>query len=206
MLPLFSVNAHVIEPPDIFTGRVPSKWADAVPRVVTLDNGGEIWMFGEGIGALHRTCCLGGARDEPAWRTDVADFNKLSRIEDLRPGCYDAAERIKDMDADGVTVVACTSYPAGMGFAGDLFAKGKDPEVGLAAMRAWNDWYHEDWVGACPSRFVPVGCTWYLDPSVAAAEVYRNAERGFRGVSFRNPTDLGQPWLGSGHWDPFLRA
>ena len=59
-------------------------------------------------------------------------------------------------------------------------------------MRAWNDWYLEPWVAAAPDRFIPIQATWYDDAKVAAAEIYRNAERGFQGVMLRNPTDFGR--------------
>ena len=93
-----------------------------------------------------------------------------------------------------------------MGFGGEIFSYAKEPELGIACMQAWNDWYHEEWVSAAPDRLVPVGCTWYRDPAIAAAEVHRNAARGFRGVALRNPTDLDEAWLGSASWDPFLAA
>jgi hypothetical protein len=46
-----------------------------------------------------------------------------------------------------------------------------------------------------------------LDPVVGAAEVRRNAERGFRAVTFNeNPARQGLPSIHSGHWDPFFAA
>ena len=128
------------------------------------------------------------------------------RIDQIRPGCYDAKERLKDMDLDGVDVAAVFSSPASMGFNADLFFKAKDPDLGNEAMRAWNDWNFEEWVGVNPERFVPVGCTSYFSAADAAAEVYRNAARGFKAVVFRNPVDLGGQWVGTGYWDPFFRA
>jgi predicted TIM-barrel fold metal-dependent hydrolase len=206
MYPLFSGNSHVVEPPDVFSGRMDKRWEDKMPRLVDRDDGGQMWVFEDGYGPLHRTCCLGGALDEPAWRTDVENFHKTVSHRELRPGCYDAKQRVQDMDADGIAVAVSISHPSGMGFASDLFTHTKDPELSLACVRAWNDWYHEEWIGVAPDRFVPVGCTTYLDPAAAAAEVERNAERGFRGITFRNPPDLGLPWFGTGHWDPLLRA
>jgi predicted TIM-barrel fold metal-dependent hydrolase len=203
--PLFSANAHVIEPANLFEGRVPAKWADAAPRLLDLETGGQFWLFGEKMGFLHRTCLMAGGKDTGWWQ-DVANFNTIASLDELRPGCYDAKHRIRDMDEDGIAVTACTSSPAGMGFGGDMFSHATEPELGIACMKAWNDWYHEEWVSAAPDRFVPVGCTWYRDPEVAAAEVRRNADRGFKAVALRNPTDLGEPWFGLPHWDPLLAA
>ncbi|OHV40181.1 hypothetical protein BBK14_32700 [Parafrankia soli] len=205
MQPLFSVNSHIIDPPGLFEGRMPAKFADQAPRYENTDFGG-LWQFGDHMSFLHRTCCMAGAKDGENWRTDVQGFNTLATHDQLRPSCYDAAQRLGDMDIDGVAVTASTSDPAGMGFGGDLFAMGTDPEAGFAALQAWNDWYHEEWISVAPNRLVPVGYTWYRDPERAAGEVRRNALRGFRAVAIRNPADLDEPWFGTGHWDPLFQA
>ena len=38
---VISVDDHVVEPPDAFTGRFPAKYADAEPRVEPTDDDGE---------------------------------------------------------------------------------------------------------------------------------------------------------------------
>jgi len=46
-----------------------------------------------------------------------------------------------------------------------------------------------------------------LDPEVGAEEVRRNAERGFRAMTFSEaPHLLGLPSLHSGYWDPIMQA
>ena len=93
------------------------------------------------------------------------------------------------------------------GFAGSMFSQAADPELGLACMRAWNDWHLDAWVGSHPERFIAVQIPWLRDPVLAADEVRRNAERGFKAVSFlENPVDLGMPSMHTDHWDPFLAA
>ena len=205
MLPIFSANAHIIEPAHVFTGRIAAKWAERAPRLQSLESGGQFWTFEGQMGFLHRTCLMAGMEDTGVWQ-DVGNFNTIAGLDQLRPGAWDAKARVADMDADGVAVAVCISSPASMGFGGEIFSYAEDADLGIACMQAWNDWYHEEWISAAPDRFVPVGCTWYRDPEVAAREVIRNAARGFRGVALRNPTDLDEAWLGSKHWDPFLRA
>ena len=93
------------------------------------------------------------------------------------------------------------------GFAGTIFAASKDPELGLACLRAWNDWHIEEWAGPHPDRIIPLQLAWLPDPEIAAADVRRNAARGFKAVSFpENPVDLELPSVHTDHWDPFLRA
>ena len=98
--------------------------------------------------------------------------------------------RVADMDLDGVYATLC--FPSLIaGFAGTIFAKSKDQELGLAAVRAWNDWHIEEWAGTHPDRVIPLQLTWVNDPEVAAAEIRANAERGFKAVTFpENPVDL----------------
>jgi predicted TIM-barrel fold metal-dependent hydrolase len=110
------------------------------------------------------------------------------------------------MDLAGV--FASLNFPSILiGFAGQRFMRFADKNLGLACMRAYNDWIIEEWKGSYPDRFIAAQVAWLLDADVAAAEIYRNAARGFRGVAFtENPEKLGLPSLYSDYWDPFFRA
>ena len=37
----------MVEPPDIFEGRFPAKFADHAPRIVEMDNGGQAWLWND---------------------------------------------------------------------------------------------------------------------------------------------------------------
>jgi len=113
---------------------------------------------------------------------------------------------VAHMDQAGVWASLC--FPSGVwGFAGSRFSLMQDQELGFACFRAYNDWMLEEWCGAAPERFIPSQVSWFRDAEVAAAEVYRNAERGFRAVNFsENPEGIGFPNVYSRTWDPFFRA
>ncbi|HXA33291.1 MAG TPA: amidohydrolase family protein, partial [Acidimicrobiales bacterium] len=82
-----------------------------------------------------------------------------------------------------------------------------DPELAMAAVRAWNDWHLEEWAGSYPERIIPCQLPWLLDADVGAEMIRENADRGFRAVSFsEEPSRLGFPTIHSGYWDPFLHA
>lgn len=201
--PIFSANCHFIEPRHTFEGRMPRHLADRAPKLVDAPGGGEQWVFEGIVRPLMRNCAVAGIpRSEwtPGFGMDTL------RMEDIRPGCYDPVARVADMDSNGIIATVTMSSPATMGFACDLFGLTDDHELGLASLRAWNDWVIDEWVAAAPTRFVPIQGVWYHDPEVAAAEVRRNAERGFKGVTMRNPSDMGAPTFYTGKWDPFLRA
>jgi predicted TIM-barrel fold metal-dependent hydrolase len=110
------------------------------------------------------------------------------------------------MDLGGIW--ASVNFPSQItGFCGSVYSGCSDPELGLACVRAYNDWYLEEWVTPFPDRFVPMGITYLADPGAGAAEVRRNAARGFTAVSLpEQPQKLGYPTLHSGWWDPVVEA
>ena len=110
------------------------------------------------------------------------------------------------MDLAGIW--ASLNFPSQItGFCGTVYSQCSDPDLGLACVRAWNDWFFEEWWSPHPERFVPLGITFLSDPDLAAAEIRRNAARGFRAVSLpEQPHRLGYPSLHSGWWDPVLEA
>ena len=42
---LVSVDDHVCEPPDMWDAHVPAKWKDRAPKLVTKDDGSNLWVF-----------------------------------------------------------------------------------------------------------------------------------------------------------------
>ena len=57
------------------------------------------------------------------------------------------------------------------GFAGAAFSRSQDPELGLACLRAWNDWHAEEWAGPHPDRIIPCGIAYLTDPAEAVREI-----------------------------------
>ena len=108
---------------------------------------------------------------------------EAARFDEMRRGCWDIDARIADMDLAGIW--ASLNFPSLIaGFAGTVFWKSDDPELGLAMLRAWNDWHLEVWAGSYPERIIPLQLPWLADPQLAAEEIRRNAARGFKAVSF----------------------
>ena len=196
---IVSVDDHLIEPPELFDGRMPKALADRAPRVVEFEDGRQAWEYEGNLYAnVGLNAVAGRPRDE--WSMEPA------RFDEMRPGCYDIHERVKDMDAGGIWSSVC--FPSLIaGFCGAVFSGSKDPDLGLACVRAWNDWHLDVWAGTYPGRMIPIQLTWLNDAHVAAEEVRRNAERGFKAVSFAElPSKLGLPSLHRRYWDPLLAA
>ncbi len=126
-------------------------------------------------------------------------------FDDMRTGCYDIHDRIKDMNANGLLGSMC--FPSFPQFCGQLFARAaqKDEALAVALVQAYNDWHIDSWCGAYPGRFIPLALPMMWDVEKMAAEVRRVADKGCHAVTFsENPVHLGYPSIHSGHWDPFF--
>ena len=42
---LVSVDDHVVEPPDLFEGRLPARYQELAPKLVRKDSGIDVWQF-----------------------------------------------------------------------------------------------------------------------------------------------------------------
>jgi predicted TIM-barrel fold metal-dependent hydrolase len=123
----------------------------------------------------------------------------------MRPGCFEVNARLADMDLNHVEAQMCfPNYPR---FCGQQFLWGKDKELALLCVQAYNDWMVEEWCGESGGRLIPLCLIPLWDVQLAVAEVRRNAARGVRAVAFSElPTYLELPSLYSREWDPFFAA
>src|SRR3954454_16158572 len=195
---LVSVDDHVVEPPHLFEGRLPAKYADLAPKFATRDDGTNAGVYeGAEITNDALNAVAGGPPEEYGMEP--------TSLEELRAGCWDVNERVKDMSANGVLGSLC--FPSFPQFCGQLFARTADKDVALAMVRAYNDWHIDEWCGSHPGRFIPCGLPAIWDPEVMAAEIRRVAEKGCHALTFsENPSKLGWPSIHSDHWDPVWRA
>jgi predicted TIM-barrel fold metal-dependent hydrolase len=195
---LVSVDDHLVEPPDMFNGRVPDRYRDVAPRVERREDGSDVWVFN---GAVIPNIGLNAVAGRPKEEYGV----EPTAFDEMRPGCYDVHERIKDMNAGGVLASMC--FPSFPGFSGRLFAACEDKNLALAMVQAYNDWHIEEWCGAYPGRFIPMALPVLWDAALAAAEVRRLAAMGCHSVTFtENPATLGYPSFHDPYWDPFWKA
>lgn len=174
-----SVDDHVQEPPDLWTSRLGSQWADQTPRIKEHD-GRQQWVLNGRIlngGAVARTGAFMGDRNADP-----------TRWEDVPAAAYVPAERLKAMDAAGIGHSAL--FPTVAGLAGETFGSVEDPGLELACVQAYNDWLIEEW-GSASARFVPQCIVPISSPHATAAEIRRAVAKGHRGVVFPAlPMDL----------------
>src|SRR5262245_33700817 len=195
---MVSVDDHLVEPPDLFEGHIPDRYRDVAPRVVRTGKGADVWQFnGQTIPNIGLNAVAGRPKEEYGIEPTAFD--------EMRPGCWDVDERIKDMDAGGVLGSMC--FPSFPGFCGRVFAAADDKDLALAVLRAYNDWHVDEWCAAAPGRFIPMGLPILWDPHLAADEIRRLAHTGVNSVSYtENPATLGYPSFHAEHWDPLWEA
>jgi predicted TIM-barrel fold metal-dependent hydrolase len=195
---LVSVDDHVVEPPGLFERHLPERWHDVAPKLVRRDDGTEVWLYeGKELPNIGLNAVAGRPPEE--YGLEPTSFDEM------RDGCWDIHQRVRDMDANGVIGSMC--FPSFPQLCGQLFARSKDKDAGLAVLKAYNDWHIDEWCGSYPGRFIPLALPPLWDPHAMAAEVRRVAAKGCHAVSFsENPEKLKFPSFHSDHWDPFWAA
>jgi predicted TIM-barrel fold metal-dependent hydrolase len=215
---IVSVDDHLVEPADLWTSRVPEHMKDKVPHVVMapidgtpiLDGAmyiekpgttGKVvpwWNYEEHWYTLKRAIAAAG------YPADEVSLDAVG-YDEMRQGCWDPAERLKDMTANHIEASLCfPNYPR---FAGQIFLRAKDKDVSLLCVRAYNDYMVEEWCDGSDGRLVPVCIVPLWDVDLAVEELLRNAARGVRAVAFSEcPAWLDLPSIHSGYWDPFFAA
>jgi predicted TIM-barrel fold metal-dependent hydrolase len=195
---LVSVDDHVVEPPDLFERTLAPKWRDVAPRLVRKEDGTDVWQY-EGKEIVNIGLNAVAGRPPEEYGLEPTSFDEL------RAGCYDIHQRVRDMDANGVLGSMC--FPSFPNLCGQLFARSSDKDAALAILTAYNDWHIDEWCGAYPGRFIPLAIPPLWDPELMAAEVRRVSAKGCHAVSFsENPEKLKLPSLHNQHWDPFWEA
>jgi predicted TIM-barrel fold metal-dependent hydrolase len=195
---LISVDDHLVEPPDLFEGRLASRFADRAPKVIRTDRGDDVWTYnGSFIPNIGLNAVAGRPREE--YGIEPTSF------EEMRRGCFDLTERVKDMNAGGVLGSMC--FPSFPSFSGRVFGASEDKELALAVLQAYNDWHIDEWCGGAPGRFIPMAITPLWDAELCAAEIRRVAAKGCHSISFtENPATLGFDSFHNPSWDPVWEA
>ena len=219
---IISVDDHVVEPPTVWSDRLPSKYQDVGPRILQApvkeisfvggkfmavpgepgDPGEPVdwWLYEELRRPLLRVdAAVGHDRDEITMKGTTYDW--------MRPGAWQVKPRLEDMDTNWIEASLC--FPTFPRFCGQTFMEAKDKDLALLCVKAYNDWMVDEWCGESGGRLIPLTLIPLWDAALGAAEVRRNAERGVRAVCFSEiPPFLGLPSVHDKdhYWDPFFAA
>ena len=153
------VDSHIIEPADLWTSRVPSRWGDLVPHVRFHERRQEdYWYIGD------QKLYGAGAFAQARWPEYPPSHPR--RLEDAFLPAVDAKARLDYMDEVGVYYQLL--YPNILGFHSHVFLNNMPPELATECVRAYNDWLAE-WCSADSRRLIPMMMLpfWDIDASVA---------------------------------------
>ena len=196
---IISVDDHAIEPPEAFIRHYPASKKDRAPKIIDK-NGQDVWLWN---GQVYPTIGLNAVVGRPRSEYGM----EPTRFDQLRPGTFDPAARVDDMNANGL--LASLNFPTMPSFAGGVFvaAAQKSPEEALLAVRAWNDWHVQEWCASAPGRFIPMCLVPCWDMAATLVELKRMSELGVHAVSFSdNPSNIGLPGIHNEYWEPFWKA
>ena len=216
---IISTDDHVVEPPDLWTSRLPSRYADRAPRV---ERDKAKFSFVGGVFSYNKGAEDGDWCDFWLYDDLIYPFPRLSAaigfpdldntpvtFDEIRPGCWKQADRLTDMDANHMDASIC--FPNVLPrFCGQTFYERADKELALLCVQAYNDWMIDEWcAGAGKGKLIPLTIVPLWDAELAAAEVRRCAAKGSYAVTFsENPYPLGLPSVHDANrfWDPFFTA
>ena len=170
---LLDADSHISEPLKLWQERLPTKYRDIAPRMVTQYQGqpGAWWII---------------EQDRPPHNV-ILGFGANKTLEELQQllkgfsyagahrGGWDPAQRLKDMDQDGVAgdVLYTT-----LGFR--MFWI-KDAGFQRACFQVYNDWLAE-FCSYSPKRLKGLGLISLYDPKQAADDLAECAKKGLAGA------------------------
>ena len=193
---LISADSHVTEPGDLWVERIDKRFREQAPRVVENPPGQKSGAYFqlEGLPLIHLAQGIGAGKKPE----ELPQFFQQSTYKDARPGGWDPAERLKDMDLDGV--VAEVIYTT-LGFRQFWLT---DAALQRACFRVYNDWLAEYCIYA-PQRLAGLAMVSLYDINEAVQELQRCAQMGLRGALIWCSPPAERPYS-SPDYDPFWAA
>lgn len=169
---IVDADTHILEPPDIWSNWLAKHYLDRAPQLVKDEEGGDAWLFAGSTDPdpIGLTATPGKPYDEFRW-TGVT-------YEEARAGCYNGAERLKDMDLDGIDVALVFPPQRTIGhFLGD-----EDDDFVRAGIDAYNNFLFEEFCGPDRRRLVGLAQMPSTGIDDAVDALRKAAARGFKGV------------------------
>ena len=217
---IISVDDHVVEPPDLWSSRLPERFCERGPRIVrekgaldpktlkwatATDQSGDegtiadVWYY-DGLKApVSSLSAAAGLDGAPAIGSTTFD--------DIHPACWKQKERLEAMADNHMDASICfpNTLPR---FCGQTFMEAADKELSLLCVKAYNDWIIDEWcAGDAKGKLIPLTLVPLWDPELAAEEVRRCAALGSHAIAFsENPHPLGLPSIHTGAWNPLFAA
>ena len=187
-----SADSHVCEPPDCYLRYIDPAYREDAPRVVRTARGADVyWIKNEDYLVPMPEVAAAGRDPREVGVTHLT-------YDDMYPGGWDPAARLRDQDVDGVAGEVV--YPS----VGMVLCQNPDAEYKAACMWAYNRWLQE-FVAYAPDRLFGIGQTAVRTVAEAIEDFRRIREIGLSGVMLpaypATAMDYDQP-----AFDPLWRA
>ena len=192
---LISADSHVFEPADLFTRNLPASLRDQAPKVGDW-NGGSAWFVEDVVPVPFPASAVTGS----GYRSSLRPRSETAvAFDELMPGLYEPAQRIRVQDADSVDAELLYASP----HLWDAVKQVDDAGLRLGCAKVYNDWIAE-FCSHNPQRLIGIGKIPTSGIEDARQELVRCIEElGLRGVvidawpdGIRGPADrlLDQLW------------
>ena len=189
---LISSDSHLLEPEDLWVGRIERRFAARAPRLVRGTRGDQ-WIADGAyqLGNLGPATAAGVRFDTPE------RLQLTGRIDEAAPGAFDPEARLREIDRDGVAVEML--YPTVTLHAYRI----PDPALLTAVLCASNHWLAE-FCANNPARFKGIALINLDNVAEAVKQLDRSAKAGFVGAAI--PVDPGRFDYGDPRYEPFWHA
>jgi predicted TIM-barrel fold metal-dependent hydrolase len=169
-------DCHILEPPDIWKNWLPERYQEKAPTLVKDPMGGDAWLTAAGGQAdpIGLVSTPGMPWDNFRWFGVTYD--------EARPGCYNGAERLKDMDIDGV--YAEVLYPPQRTIS--HFLGDDDDDFVLAGVEAYNSFLFDEFCAPDPNRLIGLAQMPSLGIDQSVDALRKAKARGAKGVIISN--------------------
>ena len=168
---VISADSHTMEPADLWTSRVDRDLRDIAPRVLKNEDRPGYSFHAPGM----KPSTVSGAWGAGKSGEELKKHLETAGYESARPSGWDPAERIKDMEIDGVEAEVL------YGTLGMRLFPMRDGRLQHAFFQAYNDWLAE-YCAYDPKRLHGLGCVSLWDIDEGVKELHRCAELGFKGA------------------------
>jgi predicted TIM-barrel fold metal-dependent hydrolase len=170
---ILDADTHVNEPADLWTTYMPAKYKQRAPRVVDAAFGAQ-WVFDDN--QVFITTLTNVAGQSPVGWFPIAPEG----YKGMRPGAWDPAARVEDMDIDMVDVHSL--FPSYAAIMDSFLTAGADRDFYLAFVRAYNNWL-SDFCSHAPERLIGLALIPHTGIKDALTEMKRAAKlTGIRGA------------------------
>jgi predicted TIM-barrel fold metal-dependent hydrolase len=169
---IVSADAHVLEPPHIWDTWLPERWRGQAPVLAKDADGGDAWLF---AGSSDPDPI--GLVTTPGLPWDQFRWTGVTYAE-ARAGCYDGAERLKDMDIDGVDAEVLFPPQRTIGH----FLGSDDDDFVRAGVDAYNEFLWEEFSAPDRTRLIGMAQIPSTGAEDAVDTLQRAKQRGFKGV------------------------